>query len=279
MSTDAPGFATRAIHHGYEPMDAQGALTPPLHLTSTFAFETNSDPGQFVPVHIHPTQDIEGQILSITNKLESASNIISKRGDDPRKIAESIKQDKELGLVADKPPAGAPAAAPAAKPEAQALRQASERHEAELALTMAQIANLQRPASTEPTPEATMVAALIQSVQGMFAVQTETLAEMRHERAEAEARQTQERAQTAAMFSAMVEAIKVAAGRPTEVTTAAPVIENHVQVEPTPVSVTNNIQPAEVLVSLPDRRTETEVQERDSDGNIVKVVHTETTLQ
>ncbi|THD56432.1 MAG: cupin domain-containing protein [Bradyrhizobium sp.] len=24
---------------------------------STFAFETNSDPGQYVPVHIHPTQD------------------------------------------------------------------------------------------------------------------------------------------------------------------------------------------------------------------------------
>jgi len=24
---------------------------------STFAFETNSKPGQFVPVHIHPTQD------------------------------------------------------------------------------------------------------------------------------------------------------------------------------------------------------------------------------
>jgi quercetin dioxygenase-like cupin family protein len=24
---------------------------------STFAFETNSAPGQFVPVHIHPTQD------------------------------------------------------------------------------------------------------------------------------------------------------------------------------------------------------------------------------
>jgi oxalate decarboxylase/phosphoglucose isomerase-like protein (cupin superfamily) len=24
---------------------------------STFAFETNSEPGQFVPVHIHPTQD------------------------------------------------------------------------------------------------------------------------------------------------------------------------------------------------------------------------------
>lgn len=40
MSADAQGFATRAIHHGYEPMDEQGALTPPLHLTSTFAFES-----------------------------------------------------------------------------------------------------------------------------------------------------------------------------------------------------------------------------------------------
>lgn len=40
MTLDAPGFATRAIHHGYEPMDEQGALTPPLHLTSTFAFES-----------------------------------------------------------------------------------------------------------------------------------------------------------------------------------------------------------------------------------------------
>lgn len=27
------------------------------HCDSTFAFETNSEPGQFVPVHIHPTQD------------------------------------------------------------------------------------------------------------------------------------------------------------------------------------------------------------------------------
>ena len=33
------------------------------------------------------------------------------------------------------------------------------------------------------------------------------------------------------------------------------------------------------VVSLPDRRTETEVQERDDDGNIRKVVHTETTIQ
>ncbi|MDK2122931.1 methionine gamma-lyase [Parachitinimonas caeni] len=40
MSTHSKGFATRAIHHGYKPADALGALTPPLHLTSTFAFDT-----------------------------------------------------------------------------------------------------------------------------------------------------------------------------------------------------------------------------------------------
>lgn len=34
------GFATRAIHLGYDPMDHEGALTPPLHLTSTFAFDS-----------------------------------------------------------------------------------------------------------------------------------------------------------------------------------------------------------------------------------------------
>lgn len=37
---DTVGFSTRAIHFGYDPMTEQGALTPPLHLTSTYAFET-----------------------------------------------------------------------------------------------------------------------------------------------------------------------------------------------------------------------------------------------
>lgn len=30
---------------------------PKASCESTFAFETNSEPGQFVPVHIHPTQE------------------------------------------------------------------------------------------------------------------------------------------------------------------------------------------------------------------------------
>lgn len=34
------GFSTRAIHHGYNPLDHQGAIVPPIYLTSTFAFPT-----------------------------------------------------------------------------------------------------------------------------------------------------------------------------------------------------------------------------------------------
>ncbi|MFV0473697.1 MAG: cupin domain-containing protein [Pikeienuella sp.] len=46
---------------------------------SAFAFETNSEPGQFVPVHIHPTQDEfilvqEGQLaLKLDGKWTTAS--------------------------------------------------------------------------------------------------------------------------------------------------------------------------------------------------------------
>lgn len=33
-------FATRAIHSGYNALDNEGALTPPIHMTSTFCFES-----------------------------------------------------------------------------------------------------------------------------------------------------------------------------------------------------------------------------------------------
>ena len=32
------GLATRAIHHGYDPMRYEGALNPPVFLTSTYEF-------------------------------------------------------------------------------------------------------------------------------------------------------------------------------------------------------------------------------------------------
>lgn len=34
----AQGFSTRAIHHGYNPADHQGALVPPIYTSATFAF-------------------------------------------------------------------------------------------------------------------------------------------------------------------------------------------------------------------------------------------------
>ncbi|MFK7941151.1 MAG: methionine gamma-lyase [Roseovarius sp.] len=34
------GFSTRAIHHGYDAQSHQGALNPPVYLTSTFTFES-----------------------------------------------------------------------------------------------------------------------------------------------------------------------------------------------------------------------------------------------
>ncbi|TDE37870.1 methionine gamma-lyase [Antarcticimicrobium sediminis] len=46
MSRDKSGFATRAIHNFHDPMEHQGALTPPLHLTSTFAFESAEAGGE-----------------------------------------------------------------------------------------------------------------------------------------------------------------------------------------------------------------------------------------
>ncbi len=36
----APGFSTRAIHHGYDPYEGHGALCPPLYLSSTYTFPT-----------------------------------------------------------------------------------------------------------------------------------------------------------------------------------------------------------------------------------------------
>ena len=35
-----PGFETTAIHHGYDPADAEGALNPPVYMTSIYAFES-----------------------------------------------------------------------------------------------------------------------------------------------------------------------------------------------------------------------------------------------
>ncbi len=45
-STETQGFATRAIHHGYDPMSHQGALVPPVYMTSTYAFPNAANGGE-----------------------------------------------------------------------------------------------------------------------------------------------------------------------------------------------------------------------------------------
>ena len=45
-SIDDMGPATRAIHLGYDPATHQGALTPPVYMTSTFALETAEEAGE-----------------------------------------------------------------------------------------------------------------------------------------------------------------------------------------------------------------------------------------
>jgi methionine-gamma-lyase len=43
LSNRPRGFMTRAIHHGYDRSGAMGALIPPIHMTSTYAFETSAE--------------------------------------------------------------------------------------------------------------------------------------------------------------------------------------------------------------------------------------------
>lgn len=85
----AAGFATRAIHHGYEPLDEQGALTPPLHLTSTFAFETAEAGGEMFagtrPGHIYsrisnPTLDLLERRVADLEEAEAGLALASGMG-------------------------------------------------------------------------------------------------------------------------------------------------------------------------------------------------------
>lgn len=71
---DETGFATKAIHYGYDPMSEQGALTPPLHLTSTFAFDSaeaggemfaGTRPGHFYSRISNPTTDLLEQRIAV----------------------------------------------------------------------------------------------------------------------------------------------------------------------------------------------------------------------
>jgi quercetin dioxygenase-like cupin family protein len=58
MAALEKGITANGKGYGGKTWNILGQVYFPKAVTdSTFAFETNSEPGQFVPVHIHPTQD------------------------------------------------------------------------------------------------------------------------------------------------------------------------------------------------------------------------------
>lgn len=83
------GFATRAIHAAYDPKDNEGALTPPLHLTSTFVFE-NADAGaeifagersgHFYSRVSNPTNDLLEQRIASLEGAEAGLALASGMG-------------------------------------------------------------------------------------------------------------------------------------------------------------------------------------------------------
>lgn len=59
MTQDLDGGITRngAAYHGRQLNILGQRYFPKSSCASSYAFEANSEPGQFVPVHVHPTQD------------------------------------------------------------------------------------------------------------------------------------------------------------------------------------------------------------------------------
>jgi methionine gamma-lyase len=103
------GFATRAIHNGYDPLDHHGALNPPVFLTSTYAFDrsaTGSDrfagaaPGYVYSRVGNPTVSILESRLANLEEGESALATSSGMGALTAVIWTLLKAGDEI--VADK---------------------------------------------------------------------------------------------------------------------------------------------------------------------------------
>ena len=87
--SDTRGFATRAIHHAYDAQDNEGSLTPPLHLTSTFAFESaeaggemfaGERPGHFYSRISNPTCDLLEKRMAALEGAEAGLALASGMG-------------------------------------------------------------------------------------------------------------------------------------------------------------------------------------------------------
>lgn len=77
MHSNDHDFSTRAIHHGYDPQSNQGALNPPIYMTSTFTFDNaesggamfaGEKEGHFYTRISNPTLDhLEQRIANLEN--------------------------------------------------------------------------------------------------------------------------------------------------------------------------------------------------------------------
>ena len=226
--------------------------------------------------YIHPVQDVEGKLKARDGGLVSTSQLISERGDDPKKVLKEIQADKASGLTPEPvKPAAAAAPAPAPAPTANASHDAWMTAQAELARVQATALRTPQ-AAPAPTPVAGMTPEMLTAV-------------------------------SAAIVSAMaplLQALQAQASRPHEIHVPPAAVHNeihpspvavhnevhpspltvnnevHVPEGPTPVvNVTNEVQPAAVTVdvNLPPREIVSDIT-RDLSGDISKVVQTERTI-
>lgn len=81
MKNNNHAFATRAIHYGYDAQSHQGALVPPVYMTSTFEFESveqgaarfaGEEPGHFYSRISNPTQQLLEERLADLEGAEAA---------------------------------------------------------------------------------------------------------------------------------------------------------------------------------------------------------------
>lgn len=213
--------------------------------------------------YIHPVQDVEGKKLAIEAGITSRSAVVAETGEDPRTVQDQREadrlDDKARGLL----PLPAPGAA--GKPAAPPAPAGPSAVEQALAGVTMQLDALQT--AREPDP------VMAQMLGGVLAMMNTM------------------QSNQAALAEGMQALALALANRPLETHVAPPAVTNNVTVEPTPVAVTveptpvaitNNVEApvlqVEATLHMPDRRTETEVQERDENGNVVRAVHLQTTV-
>lgn len=214
--------------------------------------------------YIHPTQDAEGKKIEVEAGFRSRSDVIGERGDDARSVdeerADDLKRSKALGL--EPPPPPKPAAPP--RPTVQAV----ELDELLLRRERAAVKAIENP-PPPPGPTATETALV-------------ALLALQQQQAVAQAAQAaQAAASTAQLLSHVAElAAREAPVVENHMHLSPTPIENHTHVSPTPLTVVNEVQPAEVkaVIEMPARKTESDIT-RDPEGQIVKFVQTETTIQ